>query len=102
MPPSSDAQPTTDNPIGHDVDQEARDVLEVLDGGGIAIIPLNVAYAILARTEAAIRRIFEVKKRSYDKPSGMFGCAAASADLRRDGPTNRLAYVFEQPPAPER
>ena len=77
MPPSPDAQPTTDNPIGHDVDQEAR-------------------------IEAAIRRIFEVKKRSYDKPSGMFGCAAASADLRRDGPTNRLAYVFEQPPAPER
>ena len=81
MPPAPDAQPTTDNPIGHDVEQEARDVLEVLDGGGIAIIPLNVAYAILARTEAAIRRIFEVKKRSYDKPSGMFGCAAASADL---------------------
>lgn len=75
------AIPTTDNPIGHDVEREARDVLEVLDGGGIAIIPLNVAYAILGRTEQAIRRIFEVKRRSYDKPSGMFGGAAASADL---------------------
>src|SRR5690606_34819020 len=75
------AIPTTDNPVGHDVAREARDVLEVLDGGGIAIIPLNVAYAILGRTEGAIRRIFEVKRRSYDKPSGMFGGAAASADL---------------------
>lgn len=73
--------PTTDNPVGHDVAQEACEVLDVLDAGGIAIIPLHVAYAILARTEPAIRRIFEVKKRSYDKPSGMFGCAAASADL---------------------
>lgn len=78
--PTTDT-PTTDNPIGHDVEREAREVLDVLDGGGIAIIPLNVAYAILGRTEQAIRRIFELKKRSYEKPSGMFGCAAASADL---------------------
>tara|TARA_R110002124_G_scaffold53369_4_gene152950 strand:+ start:13400 stop:14110 length:711 start_codon:yes stop_codon:yes gene_type:complete len=73
--------PTTDNPIGHDVEQEARDVMDVLDGGGVAIIPLNVAYAILGRTEGALRRIFEVKRRSFEKPSGMFGGAAASADL---------------------
>lgn len=72
---------TTDNPVGHDVEQEAAQVLDVLDGGGVAIIPLNVAYAILGRTEAAIRRIFEVKQRSFDKPSGMFGGGAASADL---------------------
>ncbi|MEQ9683202.1 MAG: hypothetical protein RLO49_10880, partial [Rhodospirillales bacterium] len=62
--------PTTDNPIGHDIAEEARDVLDVLDGGGIAIIPLNVAYAILGRTEDAIRRIFQVKRRSFEKPSG--------------------------------
>lgn len=74
---------TTDNPVGHDVEQEAAQVLDVLDGGGVAIIPLNVAYAILGRTEAAIRRIFEVKQRSFDKPSGMFGGGAASADLHK-------------------
>lgn len=74
---------TTDRPYEHDVQDEARQVLDVLDGGGIAVVPLNVAYAILGRTEAALRRIFAVKKRSFDKPSGMFGCAAASADLHR-------------------
>lgn len=74
-------QLTTDNPIGHDVNAEALAVLDVLDRGGIAIIPLNVAYAILGRTEGAIRRIFAVKQRSFDKPSGMFGGALASADL---------------------
>lgn len=74
---------TTDNPLGHDVEAEAAEVLDVLDKGGIAIIPLNVAYAILGRTEDAIRRIFAVKERSFDKPSGMFGGGAASADLHK-------------------
>jgi len=90
--------PTTDNPIGHDIEREAKDVLEVLDGGGIAIIPLNVAYAILGRTEGAIRRIFEVKRRSYDKPSGMFGGPAASADLHvlsDEGAAIRAALIEE-------
>lgn len=72
---------TSDNPVGHDIEAEAAEVLDVLAKGGIAIIPLNVAYAILGQTEAAIRRIFEVKQRSFDKPSGNFGSAAASADL---------------------
>ena len=89
---------TTDNPVGHDLKAEAREVLEVLDGSGIAIIPLNVAYAILGRAERAIRRIFEVKRRSYDKPSGMFGCAAASRDLQvlsAEGEAARRALIEE-------
>src|SRR6202050_1035403 len=44
-----------------------------LEAGGIGIVPLDVAYAVVATTAAGIRRIFEVKRRSYDKPSGMFG-----------------------------
>lgn len=72
---------TTDNPVGHDLEAEATQVLDVLADGGLAIVPLNVAYAIVGQTEAAIRKIFEVKKRGYEKPSGMFGGAAASADV---------------------
>jgi tRNA A37 threonylcarbamoyladenosine synthetase subunit TsaC/SUA5/YrdC len=45
----------------------------VLGAGGIGIVPLDVAYAVVATTAAGVRRIFEVKRRSYDKPSGMFG-----------------------------
>ena len=36
-------------------------------------MPLDVAYAVVATTPAGIRRIFETKQRSYEKPSGMFG-----------------------------
>lgn len=91
-------QATTDNPIGHDVDAEAAQVLDVLAEGGVAIIPLNVAYAILGQTEDAIRRIFEVKQRSFEKPSGMFGGAAASADLHElseEGAAIRQALIEE-------
>lgn len=89
---------TTDNPTGHDIEAEAIEVLDVLAKGGVAIIPLNVAYAIVGQTEAAIRKIFEVKKRSYEKPSGMFGGAAASADvhvLSDQGQAVREALVNE-------
>ena len=44
-----------------------------LDDGGFGIVPLDVAYAVVATTPKGIRRIFEVKRRSYEKPSGMFG-----------------------------
>src|SRR3546814_18353841 len=68
---------------------QAEDVLDVVDGGGVASIPLDVAYAILARTEAGIRKIFEVKRRGYDKPSGMFACLAHSTDLHLLGSRER-------------
>lgn len=44
-----------------------------LDDGGFGIVPLDVAYAVVATMPQGIRHIFEVKKRSYEKPSGMFG-----------------------------
>jgi len=89
---------TTDNPIGHDIEAEAHEVLDILAKGGVAVIPLNVAYGIVGQTEAAIRKIFEIKKRSYEKPSGMFGGAAASADvhiLTPQGQEIREALVRE-------
>ena len=56
------------------VEEDARRTFDVVSDGGIAIIPLDVAYAILGRTEAAIKRIFAAKQRSYEKPSGLFAC----------------------------
>lgn len=56
-------------------------LMQVLSDGGVALAPLDVAYAILAMRESGIRRIFSAKQRSYDKPSGMFGSAALSAEL---------------------
>ena len=57
-------------------DRLERDVSQVVDelhSGGVAIVPLDVAYAIIGHKEAAIRTIFDAKRRSYEKPSGMFG-----------------------------
>jgi tRNA A37 threonylcarbamoyladenosine synthetase subunit TsaC/SUA5/YrdC len=57
-------------------EQLTRDIARLFDamaGGGIGIVPLDVAYAVVATMPDGIRRIFEAKRRSYDKPSGMFG-----------------------------
>ena len=60
---------------------DVKNLLNNLSGGGVAIAPLDVAYAILAATPQGIRRIFDAKKRSYEKPSGMFGNFTMSAAL---------------------
>jgi tRNA A37 threonylcarbamoyladenosine synthetase subunit TsaC/SUA5/YrdC len=49
--------------------------------GGIGIVPLDVAYAVVATMPDGIRRIFDAKRRSYDKPSGMFGNWRLSRDI---------------------
>jgi tRNA A37 threonylcarbamoyladenosine synthetase subunit TsaC/SUA5/YrdC len=56
-------------------------LFEALTAGGIGIVPLDVAYAVIATMPDGIRRIFEAKKRSYDKPSGMFGNWRLSRDI---------------------
>jgi tRNA A37 threonylcarbamoyladenosine synthetase subunit TsaC/SUA5/YrdC len=48
-------------------------LFDALAAGGIGIVPLDVAYAVVATMPNGIRGIFEAKRRSYDKPSGMFG-----------------------------
>lgn len=52
---------------------DARAVFETAIGGGVAIFPTDVGYAIVGHTEPAIRRIYDAKQRSYDKPCGCFG-----------------------------
>lgn len=64
--------------------QIARDVTRMLDAlsaGGLAIVPLDVAYGIVGCKEAAIRKLFAAKNRSYEKPSGMFSSAAISEEI---------------------
>jgi len=64
--------PTTDSAIpAARLEQDAADVLESVYGGGVALIPLDVAYALAGHTEAAVKTIFATKNRSYEKPNGM-------------------------------
>jgi tRNA A37 threonylcarbamoyladenosine synthetase subunit TsaC/SUA5/YrdC len=61
--------------------QDVAKLLDVLYSGGVGVVPLDVAYAVLAATPEGIRRIFDAKARSYDKPSGMFANIEMSRQL---------------------
>ncbi|MFP6706488.1 MAG: Sua5/YciO/YrdC/YwlC family protein [Alphaproteobacteria bacterium] len=82
LPPSKTGERRTHDPVPPDqLQADVGKLMEVLAASGVAIAPLDVAYAILAATPEGIRRIFDAKSRSYEKPSGMFGNFAMSAAL---------------------
>lgn len=54
-----------------DYEGDARRVFDCLQQGGIAIVYMDVAYAIMSGTEDALRRVYQAKKRSLDKASGV-------------------------------
>jgi tRNA A37 threonylcarbamoyladenosine synthetase subunit TsaC/SUA5/YrdC len=54
-----------------DYESDALRVFECLQNGGIAIVYMDVAYAIMSGTEDALRRVYAAKKRSLDKASGV-------------------------------
>jgi len=56
------------------IEHDARRVFDTLVDGGTAIIYLDVAYAILGRSEQSVRRIYEAKARSFSRPTGIVGC----------------------------
>lgn len=72
---------TSDPVAAPQLSVDVERLLATLYDGGIGIVPLDVAYAILAATPEGIRSIFDAKKRSYDKPSGMFANIEMSAAL---------------------
>lgn len=59
----------------HEIDtqNDAGRVFQVLQGGGIAIIPASVGYGIVAIEPDALRRIFVAKRRSPLKKHAMIG-----------------------------
>lgn len=64
-----------------DYEGDAARVMDVLLGGGIAIVPTTVGYVILGTTTEAINRIVEVKRRGPSKLNAMIGNAALHAAL---------------------
>ena len=63
-----------------DYESDARRAFEVVAGGGIAIIPMHVGYAIVGATSDAVRRIFKAKQRKPSKLNAITG----SPELHRD------------------
>lgn len=73
---------STDDPLPRpQLEAQCAGVLDKLQDGGVAILPLDVAYAVIAQREEGIRRIFTAKRRSYEKPSGMFGDWSLSREV---------------------
>jgi tRNA A37 threonylcarbamoyladenosine synthetase subunit TsaC/SUA5/YrdC len=57
---------------GQPITQDAARVFDVIRGGGIAIFPVSVGYAIVGHEEDAVQRIYSAKERSFNKPCGNF------------------------------
>ena len=59
-----------------DIEKDALRAMDVVLGGGIAIIPTYVGYVILGATTEAINRTIEVKQRGPSKLNAVIGCAS--------------------------
>ncbi len=83
----ADAPPPRAADTGDAIDPAVvrADVSATLDAlaaeGGVAIAPLDVAYAVIGQTRTGIEAIFRAKRRSYDKPSGFFGDATLCEEI---------------------
>lgn len=79
---SGDTERTTADPVDAGTLKADLDrVLDTIAAGGVAIVGLDVAYAVVAARESGIRRIFAAKQRSWEKPSGMFADAGLSREI---------------------
>jgi tRNA A37 threonylcarbamoyladenosine synthetase subunit TsaC/SUA5/YrdC len=76
-------------PDASQVDRDAQRVFDVVRGGGVALIPLDVAYALVASAPEAVRRVYAAKGRDFSKPMGIVGGWAAHEALHVLGESRR-------------
>ena len=70
---------TDTNTDAAQIERDAQQVFDVVRDGGVALIPLDVAYALVARSPDAVRRVYAAKGREFGKPMGLVGGQAAPA-----------------------
>ena len=54
-----------------DYEKDAHEIFTTLKNGGVSINPILSGYAIMGASDDAIKRIYEAKKRPFNKPSGI-------------------------------
>jgi tRNA A37 threonylcarbamoyladenosine synthetase subunit TsaC/SUA5/YrdC len=59
---------------------DAQRAMEVMQDGGIAILPNDVGYSLIAATSPALQKIFRTKRRAPQKLNAMLG----NDDLHRE------------------
>ncbi len=57
---------------GQPIRDDARRIFQKVQGGGVAIFPVSVGYAIVGHEEEAVRRMYRAKQRPFSKPCGNF------------------------------
>lgn len=81
----------------YDYDGDAQRAMDVVLGGGIAIIPTSVGYVILGATTEAINRTISVKQRGPAKLNAVVGCAAMHAAVHvLEGRNRRIVRAITQ------
>lgn len=60
----------------YDYEADARRAYDVVAGGGVAIIPCDIGYAIVGASPEAIARAFAAKRRAPAKLNALTGCRA--------------------------
>lgn len=63
------------------IKNDARHAFDVLKGGGIAVIPMDVGYTCAGGSTEALQKIFETKKRAASKRNAMVGDMAIANEL---------------------
>ena len=68
---------------------DAEHAMQVMQGGGIAILPNDVGYSLIAASASALHRIFATKRRAPSKLNAMLGNADLHRELHRVSPRGR-------------
>ncbi|KAK5168298.1 uncharacterized protein LTR77_006867 [Saxophila tyrrhenica] len=88
---------------GPDIDpiRDARRIFDVLSKGGLAIIPVNVGYAICAGDSIALERAFQTKQRKPHKGHAMMGRYALHKEIHtlppREAGMTKLVHDLDLP-----
>lgn len=53
-----------------DIKADAERIWQTAQNGGVVIIPIDVAYTIMAQTPEGLKKTYDAKGRSYSKPCG--------------------------------
>lgn len=64
-----------------DIAGDAARAFEVLRGGGIALLPMDVGYSLIGGSAAALKTIFETKQRGPSKLNAMVGDHALAREI---------------------
>ena len=67
----------------YDIEGDAERAMTVLQGGGIAILPMDVGYSLIGGSNAALAQIFATKGRTADKLNAMVGDQAIHAAIHQ-------------------